>query len=218
MEFEPSPLLPLKATYFSLSARQKFLIIPTLISLLFSLLPSKTGAFFAPTTGENLVFVIGSHSLYLEKLNLQLSKLYGRKQMYQEIDKKLLLQQQVREYLARQNSPLADYVPTLLSLNNWKKIIALSNAESGFCRYYPVKKANCWGIGGSNLWYLGSNLKEGIISMNLFLNTYPNRSALKYSQMTFKQMNGLYKQPAASHWVINNQVIYDDLTAIENTL
>jgi hypothetical protein len=87
------------------------------------------------------------------------------------------------------------------------------------CKHYPVNKANCWGIGGSNLWYMGSNLGEGILSMNKFLKHLSgNNSKVKYTQMTFKQMNGLYKQPAAQHWVDNNQAVYDDLTAIENSL
>jgi hypothetical protein len=36
--------------------------------------------------------------------------------------------------------------------------------------------------------------------------------------MSFDEMNGLYKQPAAAHWAYNAQTVYDDLSAIENSL
>ena len=216
MEFELNPIPPFKATYLSLSARQKFFTILTILSLFTFLLPNKTAAALVKPPSQPLVFVIGDYTFYLNKLNLQLGKIYELNLMNRELARQLVLQQRVKDYLAAQNSPLADYVPVLLNLNNWKKIIALSSAESGFCKYYPVNKANCWGIGGANLWYMGSNLGEGISSMDLFLKTYPNHSSVKYSEMTFRQMNGLYKQPAASHWVDNNEAIYDDLTAIEN--
>jgi hypothetical protein len=211
---------PLKASFISLTLKHKFATLIALVSLLNLALPHQTFASMVPEKASSgMVFTIGAKSVYIEQLtNLQLDKLYSRQHMQQEIDRQLELQNKLKDYLADQDSPLADYTSTLIQLNNWKKIIALSNAESGMCKHYPVNKSNCWGIGGANLWYMGSNLGEGILSMNRFLNTYPNNSKVKYTQMTFKQMNGLYKQPAAQHWVDNNQIIYDDLTAIENSL
>ncbi|MBX4205088.1 MAG: hypothetical protein KW788_02795 [Candidatus Doudnabacteria bacterium] len=184
------------------------------------MLPHQAYAWAFPQSAnpQPLVFIVGTRMVYLDTLNLQLSRLYEHNQMQEDLDRQIELNKLLKNYLKEQGSPLAAYTSTLLQLNNWKKIIALSNAESGMCRHYPVTKSNCWGVGGSNLWYMGSNLGEGIISMNHFLNSYPNNSKVKYSQMSFKQMNGLYKQPAAQHWVINNQSIYDDLTAIENSL
>jgi hypothetical protein len=211
---------PQKASWLSLPMKHKFTTFVSLVSLVTFMLPHQTFASVVParSTPTPLVFVIGSRIVYLDTTSLQLDKLYAHKHMQEEVDRQLELNTMVRNYLTQQGSPLAAYTSTLLQLNNWKKIIALSNAESGMCKHYPVTKANCWGIGGSNLWFMGSNLGEGIVSMNHFLNTYPNSSQVKYSQMSFKQMNGLYKQPPAKHWVDNNQIIYDALTAIENSL
>lgn len=210
---------PFKASYLNLNLVQKFGILVTLISVIFSILPHVTfAAGLAQPQNGPLVFTIGERVIYLDELNLQLSKLYEGQQMQQDLDKQIQLGQRLGEYLQAQGSPLAPYATTLIHVNNWKKILALSNAESGLCKHYPVHKANCWGVGGSNLWYMGSNLKEGILSMNDFLNTYPKRTSVKYSQMSFDQMNGLYKQPAAQHWVDNNLAVYNDLTIIENSL
>lgn len=226
VRIDPLPETPsaktkeLKASYLTLPLRHKFVSLIALVSLLTWAFPHETFASVvpeAPLTGP-MVFIIGNKIAHIDTLNLQLSKLYTHEQMQNEIDRQLELENRLHDYLAAQGSPLANYAPTLIQLDNWKKIISLANAESGLCEHYPVDKANCWGIGGSNLWYMGSNLEEGILSMNRFLNTYPANSIIKYSQMTFAQMNGLYKQPPAQHWVDNNQSVYSDLTAIENSL
>jgi hypothetical protein len=86
------------------------------------------------------------------------------------------------------------------------------------CRRYIERLANCWGVGGSDLWDMGENLGEGVVAMNRFLNVAPMRSSIKYSQMNFEQMNGLYKQPPGDHWVYNNLEVYNELTALEKNL
>jgi hypothetical protein len=221
-EIETQIQKPQKASWLTIPIRHKFISLLLLVSLISFMAPHETMASQVPegkVSSATLVFALGHKISYLDPLNaMQLNRLYERKQMQAELDRQIELNNKVKSYLKSQGSPLAAYTSTLLQLPNWKKIIALSNAESGMCKHYPVAKANCWGIGGANLWYMGSNLGEGIVSMNHFLNTYPANSKVKYTQMTFKQMNGLYKQPAAQHWVDNNQAVYDDLTAIENSL
>jgi hypothetical protein len=211
---------PLKASYFSLPLKHKFGIIICLVSLVSFMLPHQAFASLANRSqaGSILVFTIGDHIEYLDALTFELSKVFERGKMRQDLNRQLELAKEVKEYLQARNSPLANYASTLIQLNNWKKIIALSNAESSFCKKYPKDKANCWGIGGSNLWYMGSNLGEGIVTMNNFLNAFPNNSKLKYSQMTFQQMNGLYKQPPKQHWIDNNVSVYNDMIHIENNL
>lgn len=211
---------PLKAHYLSITKKYKLGIIITLVSLLTFLMPHETFAstIKIPTPSGGLVFSIGDQTVYLNSLNLQLSRLYEKQEMQQELDRQLILGARLTQYLQAQRSPLASYAYTLIQLNNWKKILALSNAESGFCKHYPTDKSNCWGIGGSSPWYMGANLGEAVVTMNDFLNAYPDHSSVKYSQMTFKQMNGLYKQPPAQHWVDNNQIIYDQLTQLEQNL
>jgi hypothetical protein len=127
------------------------------------------------------------------------------------------LTQEVQAYLVSQRSPLAEYASTLVTLKNWKQIVALANAESTLCRNYPEALANCWGVGGSALWDMGDNLGQGVVKMNQFLNTNP-KGPVKYAQMSFDRMNGLYKKPAAAHWAYNAETVYDDLAQIENSL
>lgn len=206
---------PLKATYETLTFKHKLVILLILISFANFIIPHETYAAQAAKP-SSLVFILGDYTDYLDELNSQARQGYYEQQLRSQLTKKQELIKQVKAYLSAYNSPLVDAVPTLITLKNWKKIVALSNAESSLCRKYPVGTANCWGVGGSDLWDFGTNLTQGVIAMNHFLENYPRRSAVKYSQMTFDQMNGLYKQPAKEHWVVNNEVIYDDLIKLEN--
>lgn len=54
----------------------------------------------------------------------------------------------LREYLAQKKSPMANHVSSLLQKNNYRFIIAISFAESNFCKV-NIRPHNCWGIGGS---------------------------------------------------------------------
>lgn len=167
-----------------------------------------------------LIFDTGNtdYQDYLSQINQDLTDQYYQTQAQLAALRQQRLNQKVQIYLQEQGSPLADYASVLVSLRNWKKIVALANAESSMCEKYPVSTNNCWGVGGATLWTMGSNLGEGIVAMNHFLNMYPKHSRVKYSQMSFDQMNGLYKQPPADHWVNNNQTVYDDLVAIEQSV
>lgn len=208
---------PLKASYDTLNLKDKLVILIVLASLVNFIIPHET---LAQKTEEpaSLVFVLGDHGEYIALLTSQAQKDYYQSQLRQKLARKQKLIEQVSNYLKQYNSPLAGAVPTLITLKNWKKIVALANAESSLCRKYPASLANCWGVGGSELWDLGGNLTEGVVAMNHFLENYPRRSVVKYSAMSFDQMNGLYKQPAKDHWVVNNEVIYYDLMEIENSI
>ena len=155
---------------------------------------------------------------YIASLNQELADQYYQQKIQQQVLRQQELVKNVSRYLDAAGSPLSDYASTLVTLRNWKKIVALANAESSMCRHYPISKANCWGVGGTNRWDMGNNLGQGIVAMNRFLNSYPLNSTVKYSQMSFDAMNGLYKKPAANHWVENNQAIYNDLAKIEASL
>lgn len=167
--------------------------------------------------GPALVFDSGNSDYqdYLDQRSQEMTDAYYQQQIILQAARQELLTQRVRAYLVAHRSPLAEYTATLVSMRNWKKITALSNAESTMCRRYPVATANCWGVGGADMWDMGDNLGQGVVAMNHFLNNYPKRSSIKYSEMSFERMNGLYKQPPRQHWIDNNQVVYDDLTAIE---
>jgi hypothetical protein len=214
----------LKASFDTLALKHKLVLIVFLVSLLATLLPHESYAAASQNnpsnTGPLLTFDLSdlSYADYLDTRSQELSDEYYQEQLHQQALRQIKLTTAVRDYLNQQGSPLAEYTETLITLRNWKKIVALANAESSMCRNYPANTANCWGVGGTNLWNMGANLGEGIVAMNHFLNKYPLSSPVKYSQMNFEQMNGLYKQPPAVHWVGNGRSVYDDLVSLENNL
>ncbi len=125
------------------------------------------------------------------------------------------LAQSVKEYLAKRNSPLAD-CDNIIEQNNWKKILSLANAESGLGKRTIPGTHNYWGVmAGSTLKVMADNKCDAIANMNEFLANFPRRSEIKYQDMPIERMNGLYKQPYALHWTINNKVIINDLTKLE---
>ncbi len=210
----------LKARFATLALKHKFFLVVALLSLVSTLLPQITHAEILPVqkkTTAGLIFDLQDKSYYelIDQMTKKLILQYNQEALKQKTQRQLALARKVKEYLLSHGSPLADYTTTLVTQNNWKKIVALSNAESSMCEHYPVATSNCWGVGGSNLWDMGSHLGEGVVSMNKFLNNYPLRTKVKYSQMSFDQMNGLYKQPAGDHWVFNNKVIYQELQTLE---
>jgi hypothetical protein len=214
----------LKAKFETLALKHKLILIVFLLSLLATILPHETYAQAANQNqsdpGPVLVFSLSDTGFqdYIEMRTQELADQYYQEQIRSQAFRQQQLTQKVQTYLQEQGSPLAAYAGTLVTLRNWKKIVALSNAESSMCKHYPQGLANCWGVGGNNLWDMGSNLGQGVIAMNHFLNNYPLGSPAKYSQMSFEQMNGLYKQPPAQHWIVNNKTVYDDLVAIEKSL
>jgi len=214
-------LSQLKASFANLALKHKLFLMVFLVSLITTLLPHETYAAFLVTDNYQPVLVFDTNGTDFDDYMVQISQdaqdRYYQEQLRQQALRQQNLTQKVRTYLEAQGSPLAPYTSTLITLRNWKKIVALSNAESSMCRHYPTAKANCWGVGGANLWDMGDNLGQGIVSMNHFLNAYP-RGTVKYSQMSFERMNGLYKQPPADHWVNNNKTVYNALVAIENSL
>ncbi len=211
-----------RASYATLALKHKFFLLLFLVSLVPTLLPHETQAAFLITKDYKPVLVFdttnGDYRDYLIQLGQEATDQYYQQQLEAHVQQQLLLTKKVEDYLAEQRSPLADYAGTLITLRNWKKIVALANAESTLCRNYPTGKANCWGVGGANLWDMGDDLGQGIVSMNHFLNQYPRGSTTKYSQMGFDRMNGLYKQPAAEHWLYNAESVYDELSTIEKSI
>lgn len=201
--------------------KHKIFLLIFLFSLVSTLVPHETYAAFLITQNYQPILVFDTSTNEYEDFLIQISQeatdQYYQEQLKREVHKQQKLTQEVQSYLISQRSPLAEYTSTLVTLRNWKQIVALANAESTLCRNYPTSLANCWGVGGSNLWDMGDNLGQGVVAMNHFLNQYP-KGPVKYSQMSFERMNGFYKQPAAEHWLYNAQTVYNDLADIENSL
>ncbi len=215
----------LKASFETLALKHKLALIICLLSFSTTLMPHETYAANEtkpqPTDIQSiLVFDLSNSNYqnYLDSVSQKLTEQYHQDQIQLQAMRQQKLTEVVQAYLENQGSPLANYASVLVTVRNWKKIVALANAESTLCRNYPVAKANCWGVGGAKLWDFGNNLGDGVIAMNHFLNHYPLSSQIKYSQMTFERMNGLYKQPPADHWVVNAKTVYNDLTSIEKNL
>jgi hypothetical protein len=210
---------PLKADFRSLCLKRKLTLLLVLVSLVTFLLPHKTFAVYQkPAEQPQLMFVVGDYQDYLADVSDLLTQRYRQEVLVQNALKEDDLNLRLKSYLAAQGSPLANYSKVLLSVKNWKQIVALANAESSLCRHYPKGLGNCWGVGGTDLWDMGETLGDSIIKMNKFLDNSPRKSQVKYSQMSFEQMNGLYKQPPADHWVVNNEVVFEELTELEQSL
>ena len=211
---------PLKISYQNLLWKHKFGITIIIVALLMSHSPHQAVADYSPRTV--LPFIRGDQDAFLKE-KLEKAKTNFRYQEQEErlqkqLNRQRILATRLERYLEERNSPLADHAETIVKLEHWKKIVSLANAESSLCKNYPKTTANCWGVGGSSLWDFGRDLDDGVVAMNRFLENYPKKSKLKYSQMTFEQMNGLYKQPAKNHWVYNNKVVYEDLEKLEHGL
>ena len=123
----------------------------------------------------------------------------------------------LQEYLKKKNPLLVNYADVLARQYHYRLVLGISFAESNFCKH-QIRPNNCWGIGGSELWKMGDDLSEGIMAMNNFLEINPKKSKVKYAQMSFEDMNGLYKKPPKDHWVAYNQAVPSDLTALEESL
>lgn len=76
----------------------------------------------------------------------------------------------LKKYLSSKKSILAEHVDTLSQQSNWKLIIAMSRAESLFCKRHAGK--NCWGIGGA--WNLKTykNYDEAITDVNRIIDQH----------------------------------------------
>lgn len=73
----------------------------------------------------------------------------------------------LEQYLTARNSVLADHVDALSEQSQWKLIIAISRAESSFCKHHQTN--NCWGIGGAWNMKKYANYDEAIADVNRIL-------------------------------------------------
>lgn len=130
----------------------------------------------------------------------------------------------IKQYLESKKSPLANASHTLAEQPNMKLIIAISYAESTYCRAIPksregVPNYNCWGVGGAgNMWQFGADINTAVVKFNGFLDLNPRGK--KYSQMTPKEMNGIYCQDAKRpgreclNWDLKVNQIISELKAL----
>ncbi|MDE2312474.1 MAG: hypothetical protein KGJ93_05325 [Patescibacteria group bacterium] len=112
----------------------------------------------------------------------------------------------LQNYLQGYDSPLADYVPQLVSKDNWKQVIAISFVESNMCvhDYYY----NCSGIGGQDYLRKYHDFGEWIDDMSNLLDQ-------RYQDWTFDQMNGVYVQPKSKNWAYGAKKIKAELDQLQ---
>ena len=73
----------------------------------------------------------------------------------------------LQTYLEQKGSPLAPYAEQILTHENWKLVLAISNGESTLCKHQAYN--NCWGVGGAwNMRHYAS-FAEGFADVNRFL-------------------------------------------------
>ena len=112
----------------------------------------------------------------------------------------------LKNYLQARNSPLADYVPQLLTKDNWTKVLAISQVESNMCihnLYY-----NCSGIGGQEYLRKYNDFGGWIDDMSKLLDT-------RYNGVSLDKMNCVYVQPCSKNWAYGSKKTLAELTALE---
>lgn len=112
----------------------------------------------------------------------------------------------LQAYLQNYNSPLANYVPQLLTVDNWKQIVAISFVESHMCQYQIYN--NCSGIGGQGHLYKYKDLSDWINGMSTLLSAH-------YSGWTLAEMDGVYVQPYSPNWRYGSERVLAELTVLE---
>lgn len=109
-------------------------------------------------------------------------------------------------YLSEKGSPLADEVDTLLSQKHWRLIVALSAAESTFCKHQLGN--NCWGITSIEGGYKSyPTLKEGIEDTDALITRWQERGRW----LTVSDMNGHYVVPYNPSWERTVNAVLEDL-------
>lgn len=114
------------------------------------------------------------------------------------------LSDQIREYLTAKKSPMADEAEFLVQQPNWKLIIAISNAESTYCRFKI--DWNCWGLGGEKHYRHYKNLHDAIADDEKYLENW------KYSKLTPEAMVCTYVGNCSKTWLANVNASLRELT------
>ncbi|MDB4939698.1 MAG: hypothetical protein JWO40_123 [Candidatus Doudnabacteria bacterium] len=94
----------------------------------------------------------------------------------------------LEKYLKSKNSPLADHVEAISEQSQWKLIIAISRAESSFCKHQVTN--NCWGIGGA--WNMKNyqNFDQAVADVNRILEEHYIQAGLNTPKSIVKKYVG----------------------------
>jgi hypothetical protein len=188
-----------------LSAKDRVVVSAiTLLSLFTWHSPVTSMAYAQTATLEKaLVFEIKSQT-NISSNSLAHAEKLALEQRFAQVDKRVQL---VRAYLESKNAPLAQYTEILLAQEDWKKIIAISNAESNMGK--RCYKNNCSGImfrtGGLRSY---ESIPEWIVDFQGLIDR-------RYKTKSLDQMNGVYVVPRSANWYKASNSVYQALEQIE---
>ncbi|MHB8870963.1 MAG: hypothetical protein ACYC5G_00690 [Candidatus Doudnabacteria bacterium] len=115
----------------------------------------------------------------------------------------------LEKYLRAKGTPLADHVDAISEQSQWKLIIAISRAESSFCKHQVTN--NCWGIGGAWNMKKYKNYDEAVADVNRILETYYIQSGLD----TPKEIVRKYVGHQSDNWELAVEQELENLEEIE---
>ncbi len=115
----------------------------------------------------------------------------------------------LEKYLRAKGTPLADHVDAISVQSQWKLIIAISRAESSFCKHQVTN--NCWGIGGAWNMKKYKNYDEAVADVNRILETYYIQSGLD----TPKEIVRKYVGHQSDNWEMAVEQELENLAEIE---
>jgi len=114
----------------------------------------------------------------------------------------------LRLYLAKHGSPLAEYADQIILQPQWQRALAISYVESHFGKF--CHSNNCSGIGGApgqKSWRKYADKMEWFKDMAKLL----EKPIYKEKYTTFQKMRGVYVQPGSANWVNGATKKYNDL-------
>ena len=114
---------------------------------------------------------------------------------------------QIKEYLQKRNSPLAQAAETIAAQPHWDIIMAVAFAESSFGK--NCSDNNCSNIGvkpGASSWRHYSSYDAWAVDFNRLLDK-------RYKDWTLKQMCGVYVKPCNPNWLLATQQVLNELQA-----
>jgi hypothetical protein len=186
------------------SAKEKIAVIIALLSIL---------AWNSPVTMKAHAQTIGQENSLVFEVKTEVTDSLNPENQNSQTETEILQKKQelVKEYLESKKSPLAEYTDVLLAQEDWKTILALSNAESSLGK--RCYHNNCSGIYGRyDMGYAGlkkyPTKAEWIVDLQKLLDK-------RYEGWTLEKMNGIYVVPRSNNWIRATSKVYNDLTKIE---
>jgi hypothetical protein len=152
---------------------------------------SVAAAYAASSANTSLVFEINSKANTELNQNISLAS-------YQDLVANDPLVKNLKTYLEKHNSPLAEYAPQIVLLPQWQRALAISWVESNFGRF--CHSNNCSGIGGApgmKSWRTYATKLDWFEDMTALLEKPIYKE--KYTSCT--TMKGVYVVPGSANWV-----------------